>query len=84
MQIYTESTRRDFGVNTESTQSNADLHRVYTEWFQVNTESTQSNFGTTESTQSLHRMILGLWNLYLNPESLPVDPELVRLDFEQR
>ena len=31
MQIYTESTRRDFGVNTESTQSNADLHRVYTE-----------------------------------------------------
>ena len=53
MQIYTESTRRDFGVNTESTQSNADLHRVisgqhrvYTEQFRdyrVYTESTQSN-----------------------------------------
>ena len=43
MQIYTESTRREFGVNTESTQSNADLHRVYAEHFWDYTESTQSN-----------------------------------------
>ena len=50
MQIYTESTRRDFGVNTESTQSLhrviSGQHRVYTEQFRdyrVYTESTQSN-----------------------------------------
>ena len=73
MQIYTESTQSDF----RSTQSLhraisglQSLHRVYTEQYRY--------------TQSLHRMILGLWKLYLNPESLPVDPELVRLDFEQR
>ena len=67
----TQSLHRVIGIYTESTQSDAGLHRINTEWFLVNTESTQSNedlqriytkqYVSTQSnfetTQSLHRAI---------------------------